>query len=317
MLASLAITVVEVVLLLIFFFLLKRILSLTMNAVIFRWPELKSEQLVSQRRTAGMVLFLSCAALCMLVVIANTIVMYRGGSVIDFQRGLLGAIPSNYWRGMAEGIIKSALLLCLLKTISPLLIRVLERASIFLKNYDTIKANNESIESVFNSLQQITTRTLWFAALIACASFLSLPSAVSKYLLIILKSYLVFCLGILIIKSISVLVDTLDALGVSLSRRQAAGFFSYYERFRHLLPALKKVLEYMLYIAIGSFIIQQIDFIAWVASYSDEIIKAIGIYFLCGILVRYLSALLSRPHAPAEHVMAAYLESGAYGPRAS
>jgi len=33
--------------------------------------------------------------------------------------------------------------------------------------------------------------------------------------------------------------------------------------------------------------------------------------------LRYLSALLSRPHAPAEHVMAAYLGSGAYGPRAS
>jgi len=60
-------------------------------------------------------------------------------------------------------------------------------------------------------------------------------------------------------------------------------------------------------------------FIAQVSLYSNSLGVAIAqsTYATDAGGERYLSALLSRPHAPSEHVMTAYLESGAYGPRAS
>jgi small conductance mechanosensitive channel len=79
-------------------------------------------------------------------------------------------------------------------------------------------------------------------------------------------------------KLLSVMIDTLGALSLRFSSSE--NVLRHYERFRHLVPALKKALEYILYVAIATLVIQGIDSIAWITTYSDEIVQMIGLYFL-------------------------------------
>jgi len=94
-------------------------------------------------------------------------------------------------------------------------------------------------------------------ALIFCGDFLRAPDIVIQYLIIALQAYLAVFLGRLIIKLLSVLIDTLDALSLQYSNPD--NVLRHYERFRHLVPALKKALEYIVYVAIATLVIQDID----------------------------------------------------------
>jgi small conductance mechanosensitive channel len=167
---------------------------------------------------------------------------------------------------------------------------MLDRASTFAKNYDRITANDESIEAVFQQIKKIVTNTLWGGAAIVCARFLELPEFVLKGAYIALKGYIAIAVGRLLIKGVSVVVDTLDAL--SLQYSSPNNWLRYYDRFRHLLPLLKKCLEYALYVGIATLIIRDVDYLSEIANYADEIISLISIYFLTGVAIEISNVFL-------------------------
>jgi hypothetical protein len=160
------------------------------------------------------------------------------------------------------------------------------------KNYDRITANDEAIEAFFAYLKKTLTNSLWILAGIWCTQFLALPEVIPKYLFIfiVLKAYLAIAFGQLLIKTLTAVFDTLDALSVQYSSPD--NLLRYYERFRHLVPALKKCVAYALYIGIAGLIISNIDFIAWIASYTDEIIAIITIFFASSVLIELINVVL-------------------------
>jgi small conductance mechanosensitive channel len=186
--------------------------------------------------------------------------------------------------------LKSISLLLLVKLGLPYLLKLLDQGSRLAQNSDHITANDESVQVFFNTLKKVLSNGVWLLAVIFCSQFLQAPAVVTKYLQIVLKAYLALSLGRLIIKMLSVLIDTLDAL--SLQYSSGDNILRHYERFRHLVPALKKALEYILYVAIATLIIQGIDSIAWITAYADEIIQIIGLYFLCGVLIEVANIVL-------------------------
>ena len=125
---------------------------------------------------------------------------------------------------------------------------------------------------------------------IVCCDFLQAPDVVIKYLIVGLKVYLALSLGQLLIKLLSVLIDTLDAL--SLQYSSPDNVLRHYERFRHLVPALKKALQYIFYVVIATLVIRDVDSIAWITTYSDEIIQIIGLYFVCGVSIEVSNIVL-------------------------
>jgi small conductance mechanosensitive channel len=88
----------------------------------------------------------------------------------------------------------------------------------------------------------------------------------------------------------SSLVDTLDAL--SLQYSSPNNLLRYYDRFRHLVPAFKKCLEYILYVGIAALILHDIEYLSWVTAYADEIISIIGIYFLTSVAIEIANVVL-------------------------
>ncbi|MGB3308988.1 MAG: mechanosensitive ion channel domain-containing protein [Nodosilinea sp.] len=264
------------------------------------WFRHHSSKITNIRQNTTVVLLVTCVALCLLVTGVNGLLIFQGKNVAAFYLNLLGSIPRQFWIQMAIALLKCISLLLLVKLSLPYLLKALDRVCTLAQNSDQITANDESVQVFFSTLKKVSANGLWLLALIFCANFLQTPAIIIKYLKISLKAYLAISLGRLIIKLLSVLIDTLDAL--SLRYSSSDNILRHYERFRHLVPAFKKALEYILYVAIATLVIQDIDSIAWVTSYSDEIIGIIGLYFICGVFIEITNIVLEDLVLKTEHL---------------
>jgi small-conductance mechanosensitive channel len=284
------ITIAEVGFLIFVFSLLNKLIEFSFKVMARSWLKSRTEQLSTLRQNLNLLLLLLCAGLCFALIGLNSVLIYQGTSVQEFQVNWINRIPRQFWLDLGTAIAKSVILLFLVKYSIPLLNRVLERGSSLAKNYDHIIANDESIEVFFRDLKKTLTNSLWILAIGLCTQFLKLPSFIPKYLYIALKAYLAIAVGRMLIKAVSTLIDTLDAL--SLQYSNSDNLLRYYQRFRHLVPAFKKCLEYLLYVGIATLIIQDIEFIAFLSTYADEIVAIIAIYFLCGVAIEVTNVIL-------------------------
>lgn len=272
------------------FVLLNGLVSFGLKALAATWFRQHAKKITSVRQNSTVILLIAGVTLCILVAGVNGFLIFQGKSVAAFYLNLLGNIPRRFWSQLAIALFKCISLLLLVKLALPYLLQLIDRVCVLAQNSDQITANDESVQGFFRTLKKVSSNGIWLLALIFCGDFLQVPNLVIKYLRIALKAYLAISLGRLIIKVLSVLIDTLDAL--SLRYSSSENVLRHYERFRHLVPAFKKALEYILYVAIATLVIQDIDFIAWITSYSDEIISIIGLYFFCGVLIEVTNIIL-------------------------
>ncbi|WP_088888749.1 mechanosensitive ion channel family protein [Leptolyngbya ohadii] len=249
-----------------------------------------SQKITGIRQNISVLLLVVCVLLCLTIGGVNGVLIYQGRSVPTFYLNLLNSIPQEFWIQSTIAVVKCILLLLLVKLVLPYVMQLLERGSVLAQNSDQIKANDESVNVFFRTLKRITSNAIWLAALIACSNFLQLPDLVDKILTVLLRAYLAISVGRLIIKFLSVLIDTLDALSLKYSSEE--NLLRHYERFRHLVPALKKALEYILYVVIATLVVHDIDSFSWITNYSSQIIQSIGIYFICGVLIEVTNIIL-------------------------
>lgn len=270
--------------------LLNSLFQLSTRMLTDTWFQNHTAKITSLRQNATVVLLVACILLCVLVAGVNGVLIYQGRSLPDFYLNLLSRIPHQFWIQLAIALLRCISLLLLVKLSLPYANKLLDRASVIAQNSDRISANDESIQVFFNTLKKVSANGIWLLTFIICADFLYAPDGVIRYLRVGLKAYLAVSLGRLIIKLLSVLIDTLDAL--SLRYSSSDNVLRHYERFRHLVPTFKKALEYIFYVAIATLVIQDIDSIAWITTYSDEIIQIIGLYFLCGVFIEISNIIL-------------------------
>lgn len=297
---DIAITFAQVVFLIVVFTGLNWLIRILFKLLTTTWFKGQTQKLLTLRQNINLLCLLTCVGFCLLLVSINSVLIYQGKNVQEFQLNLIRSIPSEFWLGSVTAISKCIILLLLVKYCLPFLNQWLNRASTFTKNYDRITANDEAVEAFFTYLKKTLTNSIWIFAGILCTQFLYLPDVVPKYLYIALKSYVAIAIGQLVIKTLTALIDTLDALSIQYSNPD--NLLRYYERFRHLVPALKKCVAYILYVGIAALIIQEIDFIAWIASYADDIIGIITIYFTCGVLIELTNVVLEDLVLSTEHL---------------
>lgn len=272
------------------FVLLNGLVQFSTKVLAATWFQHHASKITNVRQNASVMLLVACITLCVLVIGVNGVLIFQGTSVLDFYLNLLASIPREFWIALAIALFQSISLLLLVKLSLPYLLKALDRACVLAQNSDQITANDESVQVFFSTLKKVTANGIWLLTLILCGDFLHVPDILIKYLSVALKAYLAISLGRLMIKLLSVMIDTLDAL--SLRYSSPDNVLRHYERFRHLVPALKKALEYILYVAIATLVIQDIDSIAWITTYADEIVQIIGLYFLCGVVIEIFNIIL-------------------------
>ena len=82
------------------------------------------------------------------------------------------------------------------------------------------------------------------------------PPSVTGAFTLAVRIYLVVAIGLMIIRSTSVVVDTLDGL----SRRfaESRGWLRQYKHLQPLIPTLRACLEYALWIGLASLVVVQL-----------------------------------------------------------
>ena len=66
----------------------------------------------------------------------------------------------------------------------------------------------------------------------------------------------------------------------------------FYDRLRHLIPFLKRCLEFVIYICVATLVIQQIQLIANIAVFGAKIVKIVGIIFISRVLFEVVYLLV-------------------------
>lgn len=254
------------------------------------WFQGRTTKIASLRQNISRLLILICVVLCLGLIGVNGVVIYRGGNVKEFQLNFVRSIPTQFWVNLLTAILKSVSLLILVKFSIPPLQRGIDWVCNYAKKFDQIKANDDSIEGFFQVLKRTITHAIWIGSAILCANFFYLPEIVSKYLYIALKIYIIVTVGLLIVKTVATIVDTLDAL--SLKYSNSNNLLLFYDRLRHLIPLLKKCLEYVLYVGIVNLVVPEIEFIAWISAYTPKIVQIIGIFFISNVLIQVVYFIL-------------------------
>lgn len=98
-----------------------------------------------------------------------------------------------------------------------------------------------------------------------------------------MRIYIIIAIGLLIFKVVAVIIDSLDALSIKYSSPD--NLLRFYDQLRHLIPFLKRCLEYIIYVVMATLVVQQIAFIANLADWGVVGIKLIAIFLLSRILI--------------------------------
>ncbi|GAB4184855.1 MAG: hypothetical protein Fur006_22680 [Coleofasciculaceae cyanobacterium] len=298
---NILIIVAEVSLIIVTFFLLNWLVGIIFKQTIkVSWVQQRASKLTQLRQTISKLLFLTGMVLCLVAIGLNGLVAYQGENVLEFQLTLIRSIPAQFWGTLAAAIAKSASLLLLVKLSIRPLHEFIDQLCEWCQNYDDIAANDRSIANFFSYFKKHFTNLIWLLAATLCTQFFQLTAVVTKYLYVAFKAYLAIIVGFLVIKAISALIDTLDALSIKYSNSNSK--LRIYDRLRHLIILFQKCLEYAVYIWMATLVVREIDFIAWIAVYTPKIIQIIGVFLLSGVAIEVAYFILEELVLRTEHL---------------
>ncbi|MDJ0798068.1 MAG: mechanosensitive ion channel family protein [Calothrix sp. MO_167.B12] len=242
------------------------------------------------RRNFRVGLFFFSGILSLAIIGINGYLAYRGENVRDYSLQLISQIPTKFWTNLGLRVIKSLGAILAISIALRMFNLLLDKVSIYAQNFDQFTDNDQSIATFFNTLKKNINSASWIGVAILCAQFLILPPVITKYLYILLWIYLIISIGLLVFKVVAVIIDSLDALSVKYSSPD--NLLRFYDKFRHLIPLLKRCLEYIIYVFMATLVAQQLDFISNLASWGVVGIKLISIFLLSRILISIASLIV-------------------------
>jgi small conductance mechanosensitive channel len=102
-------------------------------------------------------------------------------------------------------------------------------------------------------------------------------------LLLALRIYVILAIGLIVIRSTAVIVDTLDGLTHRYATRR--DWLRHYEHLRVLLPTFRACLEYALWIGVGSLVLVQLASMQPLAAWGPRAIRGIAIFFAGRVVI--------------------------------
>ena len=243
-----------------------------------------------QQNVLGIVLIVGFLLL-LLVTGFNGWILLQGEQPDVYTLSLIQNTPRSIWLGLAAGVGKSICLLALVGILRRPLRRFLDWICRFAKHIEQITANDDSIDQLFDALGAVLITGMWLLSLIWCARFLHLPEQVSPYLYTTWRIYLIISIGVVVYKSVTVVVDSLDALSQKYSSPN--NLFRFYAQLQHLVPFLKRCLEYVVWLYMAMLVVGQISLIANLADYGKQAVQVIALIFLGRLAANIMQLIVS------------------------
>jgi small conductance mechanosensitive channel len=192
-------------------------------------------------------------------------------------------VPPWTWIGVATAFGKLALAVISLLLAARLLHVLLRFAHGALNRWDRLAENEESLGALFAGLERTFINIGWMLVAALAAFLFALPPAVTNAILVAVRLYVIVAVGLLVVRSSAVIVDTLDDVGDRYAKRR--DWLRHYEHLRPLLPTFRTCLEYALWIAIASLVLVQLASMQNIAAWGPRLIQGIAIFFAGRVVI--------------------------------
>ena len=198
------------------------------------------------------------------------------------------AIAAGKLAGTALGIVVASRVLC----------RILRALEARINSWDQLRDKDRSLAARFAGLNRALVATGWMLLALYALRLFGLPGVLPTGLLMIIRAYIVIAVGLLIIRSSVVIVDTIDGL----SQKYAAtrGWSGYYDQLRPLVPTFRACLEYASWVALASLVLLQLGPMGTLAVWGPKLLQVIGIFFLSRVIIELGCFEIGRRLLPAE-----------------
>lgn len=242
------------------------------------------------RDNLRVVLLLGSALAIACIVVLNTWWWLHGVDLYSATRSSFAAIPARFWNTLAMGCVKVVTLVIAAKTALRLLAWLMPNLCVRAKNFDRIRANDEAVQSFFDSLHLILMRSTWLGVLLFSSIWLGLPPRVQSVFETALSVYLIIGFGLLLWHALDAFIASLDGLSKMYADRR--NLLRYYERLANVMPLFRRSVEYVLYIGVATLVVRQIGGLTDFADWGPRLIRIVGIVFLARVANELASLFL-------------------------
>lgn len=251
----------------------------------------------AQVKARNLLLALSFGA-AIAVLLYNGWLLAQGVDVRAHTTALLQSITIDTWKVAGTVLAKLALAIAAAWIATRVLRRATRAAEHGINRWDQLKDNNKSLAALFRGLDRSIGNIGWLLVAVFTCGLVGAPQELTDAVVLGLRIYVVFALGLTIVRSSSVMVDTLD--GLSHRYAQTRDWLRLYEHLRPLLPTLRACLEYALWIGLASLVVVQLAPIQNLAVWGPRLIQAIGIFFASRVVIELGRLELTRRILPDE-----------------
>lgn len=279
--------------LIILYLVLSTILSF-MHKRVKRLAESESQQHAADQvnRFVLMILRLTFLVLFLLVLGVNAYILYQGQEVKTQSLAWIHKIPPDFWKQLSISFIKVVGLIILARYLIRFFTSLLSKLKQKAVDYKQLRRNDQSVGMFFDRLSTIVRVSVWLMVIYIATQLFPLPESVGNYVMIACKVYVIISIGLLIVNAVAAIVDSLDEL--SLQYAKSNDLLAIYDQLRHLIPVLRKTLEYIVYASVATLVLKQLSFIAHLAEYGPGVIQGIGLIFIARVVVEVINFFVDR-----------------------
>jgi small-conductance mechanosensitive channel len=213
---------------------------------------------------------------------AGSYLVFRGHHLPSYALELVRRIPPAIHLGLAIAAAKLAGvalgLLVALRLLRRLLAYLGERA----KAYEGVHVNAEAVDRFFGALQRMLGRSAWIGFVALALKLLGASATTYDLTILVLRLYLILALGVAAWRGLDAIIELADALSKKYS--SPSNVLRYYTQLTHLLPLLRRSIEYALYTLVGYLITLELK-MHNLAAWGPRIITIIGVVLLARVAV--------------------------------
>jgi moderate conductance mechanosensitive channel len=232
------------------------------------------------------------------VVAYDAWLMARGADLRTHTTGLIRSFDAEWRLAIAMALGKLALSAIALSVAVRFFRRLMRTAEGAVNRRGLVGPDQGTVAALFAGLDHAVVNVAWLLLAVLACRWLGFPPRVGDWLLLIVRIYLVIAIGLVVIRSTEVALESLAQLSERTARDR--GWMHYYDRVRPLLPTLGACLEYALWIGMVSLLLLQIEATRNIAAWGPRLIAGIAIFFAGRVVIEVGFIEIGRRMLPEE-----------------
>jgi len=236
----------------------------------------------------------SLGLLFLLAILSGGGVLWASFRQIHFAalvRSHLGQVEVKDWSGIALSAAKSLGIIVLAFLLSRVLVTILASLRARLERTELLTSHRERLSLLLDHLRSALLTVLLFGALGLLARLLGLSAFAMQVLTWSASVGLAMYLGRFLAGTAHLLIDVLFGLSELLSKLESP--LRYLGRLRHLSPITKRASDYLIYVALATWILEQLAPGSWAGPTGRLALRLIAIFYLSRVLVELCLLLMN------------------------